>query len=224
MRIWRPLADRGNAEAETWLGVLYEEGHAVEKDEQKSVSLMRQAAAQGYSEAICFLGQRYIAGFDGLPHDVEQGLALMRTASEKGDAKCQYQLGDFYRSGLFGVRVDLAEAVRWYQKAADAGFVLAEGRLATAYEFGLGIDKNVERANYWYLKKHQQSLDAAKNGDVAAQLSLGMTYELGGGRPVPRDLQQALYWYKMAAEHPGPLQEMAASDVTRVERSLASQR
>ncbi len=221
-KLWRPLADKRNAEAETWLGVLYEEGLAVGKDEQMAHSLMRKAAAQDYPEAICFLGERYVSGWHGTPHDVDQGLALMRTASEKGDVKCQYELGDFYRSGLFGVRVDLAEAARWYQKSADAGYVLAEGRLATAYQFGLGVEKNVERANYWYLKAHQQNLDAAMNGDVAAQLSLGMSYELGRG-PIARDRKQALYWYKMGAARSGPLQDMAKMDVTRVEKNLASQ-
>ncbi|GAA4430741.1 tetratricopeptide repeat protein [Bremerella cremea] len=41
-------------------------------------------------------------------------------------------------------------------------------------------------------------LDAAKTGNVKAQMTLGVCYDIG--KHVDRDLEQAAYWYRQAAE------------------------
>jgi len=42
---WQPLAQRGNAVAQNWLGRMYQQGLGVTKDDTKSVRLYLQAAA-----------------------------------------------------------------------------------------------------------------------------------------------------------------------------------
>ncbi len=54
----------------------------------------------------------------------------------------------------------------------------------------------------------------AEQGDVSADLALGMAYELGTG--VKANKQAALSWYQKAAEQDGPLKRMAQFDVARV--------
>jgi len=92
LSLWRPLAEQGNAVAETGLGTLYEMGRAVPKDEAQAVALYRKAAEQGDAEAEYRLGERYVAGF-GLPHESGHGNG--------------------------SIPVDKNGALYWYRKAAQ---------------------------------------------------------------------------------------------------------
>jgi uncharacterized protein len=51
--------------------------------------------------------------------------------------------------------------VRWFREAAKGGDVGAQYLLASMYEQGDGVDRDLRLARYWYDI-------AAKNGDVAA--------------------------------------------------------
>jgi TPR repeat protein len=75
-------------------------------------------------------------------------------------------------------------------KKALAGDTKAQLRLGIAFEFGQGVDKNVDEAIHWY---HV----AADRGDPVAQTNLGYLYETGGNgfeNPV-----EAAKWYLRAA-------------------------
>ena len=86
LRLWKPMAEQGNAEAENGLAALYEGGWGVPKDEDKALSLYLQAAAKGNSAAECSLGETYIVGFQGTPHDVSKGIELMQKSGNWGNA------------------------------------------------------------------------------------------------------------------------------------------
>jgi TPR repeat protein len=58
--IWRPIAEQGNAEAQRWLGRLYDSGLGVPKDQAKAAFWYRYAAEQGDTYAQSRLGQMYI--------------------------------------------------------------------------------------------------------------------------------------------------------------------
>jgi uncharacterized protein len=219
LSLWRPLAEQGNAAAETGLGILYENGFAVPKDETQAVDWYRKAAEQGDSEAEYRLGERYVAGTSGLPHDIARGLAMMKKAGEQGNARSFSQLGDFYRLGLYGVANDAAQAFTWYRKAADLGYAIAESRVAIAYQFGLGVPKDLAQADLWYRKAEQQARKDAERGDVAAQLNLGMMYEFGEGT-IAANKSAALYWYQKAAQQDGPLKQMAEMDLVRIQNEI----
>jgi uncharacterized protein len=47
VELWRPLAERGNADAQNRLGVAYELGKGVPQDYATAVSWYRKAADQG---------------------------------------------------------------------------------------------------------------------------------------------------------------------------------
>ena len=49
VREWTPLAEQGDANAQTNLGVMYETGRGVPKDYNEAVRLYRLAAEQGYA-------------------------------------------------------------------------------------------------------------------------------------------------------------------------------
>src|ERR1043165_3631001 len=60
--------------------------------------------------------------------------------------------------------------------------------LATCYKNGEGMEKNLEKAFYWYQK-------AAENGLIHAQNNLALLYHK------ERNLEKAFYWYQKAAEN-----------------------
>jgi TPR repeat protein len=75
-------------------------------------------------------------------------------------------------------------------KKALAGDTKAQLRLGIAFEFGQGVDKNVDEAIHWYRV-------AANRGDPVAQTNLGYLYETGGNGF--KDLAEAAKWYLRAA-------------------------
>jgi TPR repeat protein len=230
LNIWRPLAEQGEAAGQAGLGILYDNGCGVPKDEAQAFVWYSKAADQGNAEAEYRLGQAYVQGANNLPRDRLQGLALMIRAGEHGHATSLRSIGDFYRNGLFGFPKDDAEAIAWYRKAADLGSDTAEGHLAVAYELGRGVPKDLVQAAFWYRRSEEHTRKRAEDGDVAAQLALGRMYEWGLGvmnglGTIPMDKSAALFWYRKAAEQEGPLKRQAEIDVARLEaRSIKDPR
>jgi uncharacterized protein len=59
LRLIKPLATQGNADAQTNLGWMYENGQRVPKDDKEAVKWYRLAAAQGNAVAQSNLGVKY---------------------------------------------------------------------------------------------------------------------------------------------------------------------
>ena len=68
MRLWRPLADQGDAYAQFNLGVMYRDGQGVTQDYAEAVKWYRKAADQGDAVAQKNLGVGYYKG-QGVPQD-----------------------------------------------------------------------------------------------------------------------------------------------------------
>ncbi|WP_314955586.1 tetratricopeptide repeat protein [Bradyrhizobium cosmicum] len=68
-RIFIPLAERGNAPAQTYLGLLFETGRGVPQNYTEAAMWYRRAAEQGDSRAQYSLGLLYDRGF-GVPQDI----------------------------------------------------------------------------------------------------------------------------------------------------------
>jgi caspase domain-containing protein/Sel1 repeat-containing protein len=117
LHAWQPLAQRGNAVAQNWLGRMYQQGLGVHKDEMEAVRLYRQAAAQGYAAAQSNLGFMYAEG-RGVAKDETEAVRLFRQAAAQGYALGQYGMGLMYEQG-WGVARDLVEAQRRFTQAAE---------------------------------------------------------------------------------------------------------
>ena len=92
MRIWRLLADKGDARAQSILGIMYAKGQGVPKDDGLAVLWYRLAAEQGNAAAQYNLGVMYVSG-RGVPKDDSQATKCYRLAAEQGNAAAQYNLG-----------------------------------------------------------------------------------------------------------------------------------
>jgi uncharacterized protein len=68
VRIFTPLAERGNAVAQTYLGYMYAYGYGVPQNYIEAATLLRAASERGYGLAQYFLGLMYDKG-QGVPQD-----------------------------------------------------------------------------------------------------------------------------------------------------------
>ena len=117
VRLWRPLADAGDATAQYNLGIMYRNGRGVPQDNATAMSWYRKAAEQGDTMAQNNLGFMYDLG-QGVPQDNAMAVSWYRKAAEQGEASGQYNLGIMYRTGR-GVPHDLVQAHMWFNLAAS---------------------------------------------------------------------------------------------------------
>ena len=95
------MADQGDAQAQSKLGLCYYNGVGVAKDFGQAVAWYRKSAEQGNAKAQSRLGYCYANG-EGVPKDDRQAASWYLKASEGGDAVAQLNLGVcfFYGNGV----------------------------------------------------------------------------------------------------------------------------
>ena len=147
---WKPLAEQGDADAQTNLGVMYDNGQGVSQDYKQAVKWYRQAAEQGLARAQTNLALMYDNG-QGVSQDYKEAVKWYRKAAEQGYAIAQYNLGVMYDNGQ-GVSQDYKEAVKWYRQAAEQGHASAQYNLGVMYEYGEEVDINYKLAIKYYKK------------------------------------------------------------------------
>ena len=119
MKEWRPLAEQGDASAQSNLGQMYRMGHGVPQDYQEAVHWYRLAAEQGLLPAHSHRGFMYSKG-KGVAQDYQEAIRWYRLAAEQGSALAQYNLGVMYNNGE-GLPKDYVLAHMWANLAAAQG-------------------------------------------------------------------------------------------------------
>lgn len=121
LRNYRAAAQRGHAEAQLSLGLLYTgAGGVVRRDAALAGKWFAKAARQGNATAQYFLGLAYEAG-EGFDRDLARSFEWFRKASANGDARAMQGLARIYSGGQ-GVRRDLVKAYAWNLLAASRGY------------------------------------------------------------------------------------------------------
>jgi TPR repeat protein len=141
LRLFRSLADQGNANAQAFLGLMYESGDGVPQNHIEAVKWYRKAALQGHTYAQRDLAFIYYNGAEGVPQNYAEAARWFRDAAEHGYGTAQSILGDMYNKGQ-GVPQNYGEAVKWYRKAADQGSRVAQHKLGIMYESGQGVQQS----------------------------------------------------------------------------------
>ena len=116
LRLWRPLAEQGDASAQYNLGFIYYSGLGVPQDTAAAVSWYRKAADQGYAGAQAVLSFMFEKGL-GVTQDYAAAASWCRKAAEQGHAVALYNLGLMYATGQ-GVTRDYVQAHKWFNLAA----------------------------------------------------------------------------------------------------------
>jgi uncharacterized protein len=115
VELWRPLAEKGDAAAQYFLGTLYVEGHGVEQNDATAFMWFQRAANQGYAAAQYNVGASY-AGGTGVPKSDVDAAKWFQRAANQGVVFAQLNLGLLYAAGN-GVPQDNVEALKWLELA-----------------------------------------------------------------------------------------------------------
>jgi len=189
---FREQAEKGIADYQYKLGVMYDEGTYISEDSIEAVKWYRKAAEQGHKEAQNNLGHAYTEG-EGVEQDYGEAVKWFRKSADQGYPQAQFNLGMRYREGS-GVEKNLTEAFMWMRKALEQGIESSEAQslLGQAYFFGEGTAQNYHEAVKWFTK-------ACEENDADAQFYLGWCYLSGNG--VKRDIKIAEKLFSAAASN-----------------------
>ncbi len=80
LKVWLPLAEQGDAAAQTYVGEIFEKGLGVSPDYAAAAQWFRRAAESGYPRAAINLGNLYEQGL-GVPKDRAQAANWYRRAA-----------------------------------------------------------------------------------------------------------------------------------------------
>ena len=119
LKEWKPLAEQGDADAQSILGYMYGQANGVITDYAEAVKWYRLAADQGNASAQSNLGVMYKKG-NGVLKDYAEALKWYRLSAEQGNASAQRNLGIIYEYGN-GVLQDNVTAHMWYNIASANG-------------------------------------------------------------------------------------------------------
>lgn len=179
LRLFRHLAQRGNARAQDALGSMYARGEGVPRDKVEALQWFQMA--ENEREAL----KAYNDG------NYATALRIFRPLADRGQTLAEYIIGLMYANGQ-GVPQDYAEAMKWHLKAAKQGEAKAQFSVGLMYFKGLGTKQNLAEAFKWYRR-------AADQGDPIAQYNLAAMY--AKGEAVERDPVSALVFYTLATMH-----------------------
>ena len=178
VRLLRPLAEQGEAQAEEKLGRMYQRGKGVPKNFERAVQWYQKAAEKGDAAAQGRLGFLYRVGA-GVPRDLKLAKKWYGLAAEQGNPLAQVGLGYMLMDGS-GDKPDIVAAAGWFTKAAEHGDALAMLALGTLYELGRGVAQDFVQAHKWYAlasvddgEYEQDLFDRAKRAkqELAKQMS-----------------------------------------------------
>jgi TPR repeat protein len=107
--------DRGEADAQVNLGIMYARGLGVEKDIAEAWRLFQLSAAQGNAQAQFRMGLRSAQGW-GVQQDFAQASKWYQRAADQGDTLAEQNIASLYEDG-FGVEQNYKTAVHYYRGA-----------------------------------------------------------------------------------------------------------
>ena len=116
---FRSAALKGNADAQTVVGMMYEQGQGVARDNKEAVRWYRFPARQGIAIAQYNLGLMYQEG-EGVEQDYSEAARLFRLAAESGHEEAQLKIASLYLIG-YGVPKSSLRAYMWSYIALEGG-------------------------------------------------------------------------------------------------------
>ena len=141
---WRTAADQGHAEAQNYLGYIFDTGRGVKKKYVEAAQWYMKSANQGYGPAQYSLGHHFASG-RGVEESHTEAAHWFRKAADQGIAEAQCKYATLFMAGR-GVMQSDVEAALWLKKAADQGDEEAQVGLGIKYEDGCGVVKSAAEA------------------------------------------------------------------------------
>ena len=147
-KIWLPLAEQGNPEAQYNIALLYMKGNGVELNERTALSWFTRAGEQGMADAQYNAGVMFYGGKGTYP-DKTSAIEWWQLSASQGHPNAQNNLAIMY-AYAFGTKKDPEKAIALWTAAAKQGHPDAMHSLISAYS-GLitGFTKDMNKAEYW---------------------------------------------------------------------------
>lgn len=149
VKLWRPLAIKGDADAQFNLAQAYRFGRSVPLDMKAAEDWYRRAASQGHLQAEDNLG--LIMFQNG---DRQNAMPMIRRSANRGDPRAQYVLATAMFNGDFAEK-DWTTAYALMTRASATGLARASSSLAQMDKFipleqrqkGLALARDMELAS-----------------------------------------------------------------------------
>ena len=197
-KIFKPLADKGNSEAQYYLELIqkagyrdkttYKDGKAayLKNDFKLAFEILKPLADEGDSWSQYILSLMYESG-QGVEKNQKESVKWLILAAESGVPKIQYDLGIRYFYG-YGIEQNYDEAAKWWESSANAGIADSQYNLGLMYYRGIGVSKDKNKARILIKKAASQAHDKAQH-------RLAMIYALDD-----EDFLTSLSWLRESAK------------------------
>jgi len=214
---YQQAAEKGNAEAQSGLGMLYFQGKGVKQSDKLAIKWLIESAKQGRKSAQHNLAVMYLEGI-GVEKNYKKSFEWFSRAAKQDYAPSQKSLSNFYRKGL-GVEKNTKLADTWFERSkmsgpyndglslykkgdyesafkllkplADNLHNMAMFYIGVMYEYGKGVEMDYDKAIKYYR-------DPAHQGVPEAQFNLGRLF-LGNAVGVDKDVKTAFRWIERSA-------------------------
>lgn len=117
--LYMQAAKLGNGKALLVLGMFYDKGKVVTKNQEEAFKYYMQAASKGISEAEFNIGSMYYSG-EGVEQSYSKALEWFERSASKGNPKAAFNLGGMYYNGD-GIKQDESKAKYWLQVSSSNG-------------------------------------------------------------------------------------------------------
>lgn len=201
--LYKQAVEEGSIAAMCDIGIMYEYGRGISKNESEAVKWYRKAAERGDARGQYCLGDMYKYGI-GVVQDRYEAMNWYAKAAEQGNEKAQQKLNFL----LLETRADNMVTVTEDGNNIESSFHKIGNQLFSSEynekqntqhiekeEFNLGVE-SYNNEDYESAFKHFSK--AANQGHADAQYYLGILYEYGKG--VTQSYTLALSWYRKAAK------------------------
>ena len=169
--------------------MLYEGGKDFKPDLELASSLLLSSAESGFVKAQNQIAMMYNSG-EGVEENITEAYKWFNKATENNCNSSKVELGLMYEMGNDEVAINLDKAFQMYLSATADGHAYGEYNLATLYENGDGVDKDMVMAIDLYNR-------SAAQGDAHGMNGLGVLYYLGDN--IEKDYEKAFSYFHKAA-------------------------
>ena len=217
-------AENGNQEAKYNLAQCYYEGKGTKKDYKQAAEWFAEVNYIYLSDELYRVPPKTV---DELISEAAVGAVDYSRSKEElyelamqGDADAQCELGELYYK-----KDDIENAILWLEKAGENDNIFACLDLVNIYCYGNGVERDYNKALYWYKKGHYDEdatigdmlYDLAENncilgynnylsllnqaadyGNEDALLGMAALYAIG--KDIPRDDNKAVEYYRQYLE------------------------
>lgn len=149
-------AQKGNADAENMLCVMYYRGEGVTENKARAKEFERRAAIHGSAA-----GQYNYGGSLRGEEKYAEAKVFYEMSAEQNYTYSMNALGYLYFYGN-GIEQDYKAAFDWYMKSAEMGDSEGQFSVAYMYEHGIGAPIDMANARKWYEKSAGQGHEDAQ--------------------------------------------------------------